>query len=82
MYSCMYMQRAAQLHAAGPDVPKRDARNECNRDPRFFRRLTIVNFAFLAWATIRGLLILRSSPSCDADAGEDSMFAISPLLRH
>lgn len=33
---------------------------ECNRDPRFFRRLTIVNFAFLAWATIGGLLILSS----------------------
>jgi Na+/H+ antiporter NhaD/arsenite permease-like protein len=31
---------------------------ESNRDPRFFRRLTVVNFAFLAWATLGGWLLL------------------------
>ena len=32
---------------------------ESNRDPRFFRRLTTINFAFLAWAAGGGWLILR-----------------------
>lgn len=32
---------------------------ESNRDPRFFRRLTLINFAFLAWAAMGGWLILR-----------------------
>ena len=32
---------------------------ESNRDPRFFRRLTAVNFAFLAWAAAGGWLILK-----------------------
>lgn len=32
---------------------------ESNRDPRFFRRLTLINFAFLAWAGMGGWLILR-----------------------
>src|SRR6185436_14740884 len=31
---------------------------ESNRDPRFFRRLTIINFAFLGWATLGGWLLL------------------------
>ena len=34
---------------------------ESNRDPRFFRRLTTINFAFLAWAAAGGWLILRLS---------------------
>ena len=32
---------------------------ESNRDPRFFRRLTIIDFAFLAWAATGGWLLLR-----------------------
>ncbi|HEY0371594.1 MAG TPA: SLC13 family permease [Thermoanaerobaculia bacterium] len=32
---------------------------ESNRDPRFFRRLTTIDFAFLAWATAGGWLLLR-----------------------
>jgi Na+/H+ antiporter NhaD/arsenite permease-like protein len=32
---------------------------ESNRDPRFFRRLTAINFAFLAWAAGGGWVILR-----------------------
>ncbi len=32
---------------------------ESNRDPRFFRRLTAINVAFLAWAAGGGWLILR-----------------------
>ena len=32
---------------------------ESNRDPRFFRRLNAINFAFLAWAAGGGWLILR-----------------------
>ena len=31
---------------------------ESNRDPRFFRRLTAINFAFLAWATAGGWVLL------------------------
>jgi len=31
---------------------------ESNRDPRFFRRLIAVNFAFLAWAALGGWLLL------------------------
>jgi Na+/H+ antiporter NhaD/arsenite permease-like protein len=34
---------------------------ESNRDPRFFRHLTILNIAFLAWATLGGWLLLRAS---------------------
>jgi len=30
---------------------------EWNRDPRFFWRLTALNFAFLAWATMGGLIV-------------------------
>lgn len=33
---------------------------ESNRDPRFFWRLTGLNFAFLAWVAIGGWLLLRS----------------------
>ena len=33
---------------------------ESNRDPSFFRRLTIINFAFLAWIAGGGWLVLRS----------------------
>ena len=33
---------------------------ESNRDPRFFRRLTLINFAFLAWAAGGGWVILRA----------------------
>ena len=32
---------------------------ESNRDPRFFRRLTLLNVAFLAWAAVGGWLLLR-----------------------
>lgn len=32
---------------------------ESNRDPRFFRHLTAINVAFLAWATLGGWLLLR-----------------------
>lgn len=32
---------------------------ESNRDPRFFRRLTAINFAFLAWAGLGGWGLLR-----------------------
>ena len=32
---------------------------ESNRDPRFFRRLTALNFAFLGWAAVGGWLLLR-----------------------
>jgi Na+/H+ antiporter NhaD/arsenite permease-like protein len=32
---------------------------ESNRDPRFFRRLTAINFAFLAWIAAGGWLLLR-----------------------
>ena len=31
---------------------------ESNRNPRFFRHLTILNFAFLAWAALGGWLLL------------------------
>ena len=31
---------------------------ESNRDPRFFRRLTLLNVAFLAWAAVGGWLLL------------------------
>lgn len=31
---------------------------ESNRDPRFFRRLTLINFAFLGWATLGGWILL------------------------
>ena len=34
---------------------------ESGRDPRFFRRLTIINFGFLAWAAAGGWLLLRVS---------------------
>ena len=34
---------------------------ESNRDPRFFRRLTIINFVFLGWAALGGWLLLRFS---------------------
>lgn len=35
---------------------------ESNRDPRFFRRLTLINVAFLAWAAAGGwLLLLRGA---------------------
>lgn len=34
---------------------------ESNRDPRFFRRLTIINFAFLAWVAIGGFVILSAT---------------------
>ena len=33
---------------------------ESNRDPRFFRRLTAVNFAFLAWAAVGGWVLLKA----------------------
>ena len=33
---------------------------ESNRDPRFFRRLTVLNFLFLAWAATGGWLFLRT----------------------
>jgi Na+/H+ antiporter NhaD/arsenite permease-like protein len=32
---------------------------ESNRDPRFFRHLTIINAAFLAWVAVGGWLLLR-----------------------
>jgi Na+/H+ antiporter NhaD/arsenite permease-like protein len=32
---------------------------ESNRDPRFFWRLTAINFAFLAWAGLGGWILLR-----------------------
>ncbi len=32
---------------------------ESNRDPRFFRRLMIINVVFLAWATLGGWLLLN-----------------------
>lgn len=32
---------------------------ESNRDSRFFRRLTAINFAFLAWAAVGGWWLLR-----------------------
>ena len=32
---------------------------ESGRDPRFFRRLTVINFAFLAWVSVGGWLLLR-----------------------
>jgi len=32
---------------------------ESNRDPRFFRHLTVINAAFLAWAAAGGWLLLR-----------------------
>ncbi len=31
-----------------------------NRDPRFFRRLTAINFAFLAWAAVGGWVLLKA----------------------
>lgn len=33
---------------------------ESNRDPRFFRRLTLINFAFLAWAAAGGWALLKA----------------------
>jgi len=30
---------------------------ESGRDPRFFRRLTVINFAFLAWAAAAGFIL-------------------------
>ena len=33
---------------------------ESNRDPRFFRRLTAINFAFLGWAAVGGWLLLKA----------------------
>lgn len=35
---------------------------ESNRDPRFFRRLTLINVAFLGWAALGGALLLRWLP--------------------
>ena len=32
---------------------------ESNRDPRFFRHLTVINAAFLAWVAVGGWLLLR-----------------------
>lgn len=37
--------------------------HESNRDPRFFRRLTVINFAFLAWVAIGGFVILSAVSS-------------------
>ncbi|HEX6101084.1 MAG TPA: SLC13 family permease [Thermoanaerobaculia bacterium] len=34
---------------------------ESNRDPRFFRRLTAIDFAFLGWAGVGGWVLLRVS---------------------
>ena len=34
---------------------------ESGRDPRFFRRLTIINFAFLAWIAAGGWLLLTAT---------------------
>jgi len=33
---------------------------ESNRDPRFFRRLMLINVAFLVWATIGGWVLLKA----------------------
>lgn len=33
---------------------------ESGRDPRFFRHLTLINFAFLAWAALGGWLLLKT----------------------
>jgi len=33
---------------------------ESNRDPRFFRRLTVINFAFLAWIAAGAWVVLRA----------------------
>ena len=33
---------------------------ESNRDPRFLRRLTTINFVFLAWISLGGWLLLRA----------------------
>jgi len=33
---------------------------ESNRDPRFFRRLTVINFAFLAWIAVGAWVVLRA----------------------
>ena len=33
---------------------------ESNRDPGFFRRLTIINFVFLGWAGVGGWVLLRN----------------------
>ena len=35
---------------------------ESNRDPRFFRHLTVLNAAFLAWAALGGWLLLKWRP--------------------
>jgi Na+/H+ antiporter NhaD/arsenite permease-like protein len=34
---------------------------ESNRDPRFFRHLTVINAAFLAWAAVGGYVILSAA---------------------
>ena len=34
---------------------------ESGRDPRFFRRLTVINFGFLAWVAFGGFVLLRSA---------------------
>ena len=34
---------------------------ESGRDPRFFRRLTFVNFAFLAWIATGGWVLLSAT---------------------
>jgi Na+/H+ antiporter NhaD/arsenite permease-like protein len=33
---------------------------ESNRDPHFFRRLNVINFAFLAWIAVGGWVVLRA----------------------
>ena len=39
---------------------------ESNRDPRFFRRLTLINCAFLAWIAVGGWILLSAtSPRSD-----------------
>ena len=59
---------------------------ESNRDPCFFRRLTVINFAFLLWIAIGGWLILSALPSDSGPAMHEthrpvSSSASSPRLR-
>lgn len=51
---------------------------ESNRDPRFFRRLTLINFAFLAWIAVGGWILLSAtSPRYDRVPRETRRLASS-----
>jgi len=52
---------ASLANLLGWRIYTRESRQrESDRDPRFFRRLTAINVAFLAWAALGGWLLLKA----------------------